>query len=302
MKAKVIALTNLKGGIGKTSDNDLLAVVASQFLGKKVLLIDVDQQANSTQNMSRTYKVTEYPMSFTKAVQLNDWKAAIVSLSDNLDFIAGSRGTHDLNEWIIDNSKTIKDRYLFFREQIELLQPNYDYIMFDMSPSSDTSVDAVIASCDYIVPIQELKRFALDGTKLLIEDYLMKMITAYPDDIHFQVAGILPALLVPSKATQQRNMMEIAEKYGEENIFNIIINRHDRIEIYGEFGIQLNDYHDRYLWLKFADIFTELEERIELFETVGDIVNYSYTPKYTDGLKSTKLGKELKTDGINTKQ
>ena len=60
-KGKVIVFTNLKGGVGKTSDTDIISLVSSQLFKKRVLLIDVDMQANSTQNMSRTFGIKKYP-------------------------------------------------------------------------------------------------------------------------------------------------------------------------------------------------------------------------------------------------
>lgn len=115
---KIIVLTNLKGGVGKTTDTDMMAIVAAKksLFNKKVLLIDVDLQANTTSNMTRTFGTVEYPQSFTKAVQSGTLNQAIYHLTDNLDLIPGSQGTHDLNEWILDNSKTKRSRYMFLKK------------------------------------------------------------------------------------------------------------------------------------------------------------------------------------------
>ncbi|MGU9560571.1 AAA family ATPase, partial [Lactiplantibacillus pentosus] len=81
-------------------------------------------------------------------------KKAIQPLSPNLDFIAGSAGTHNLNEWILDHSKNKKERYLFFTSLINEIKDNYDYIFFDVAPSTDNAVDAIMMCCDYIIPVQ----------------------------------------------------------------------------------------------------------------------------------------------------
>ena len=62
-KGRVVVLTNLKGGVGKTTDTDLLAIVASKpaLFNQKVLLIDVDLQANTTNNIKRTFNVNQIP-------------------------------------------------------------------------------------------------------------------------------------------------------------------------------------------------------------------------------------------------
>lgn len=301
---KVIVMTNLKGGVGKTTDTNMLAMVASQLFNKKCLLIDVDLQANSSQNISRTFNITEFPQSFTKAVQSGTLKDAIISLSNNLDFIAGSAGSHDLNEWIIDHSKTKRDRYLFLKNMVDEIKDNYDYIFFDVAPSTDNTVDAIVMVSDYIIPVQEVKRFSMDGTAMLISNYLAPMLQAFPDDAHFQVAGVLPAIFEVRKSKQRKNYEETVAKYGSENVFNTIIKYHERLDTFGETGITLNDYEDRKIWALFSDLFSELEDRIKSFEDTGDINNFDYVLQYYDINRNRILpkGKEVPINGIVTNQ
>jgi len=300
---KVVVLTNLKGGVGKTTDTDMMAIVSSQIFNKRILLIDVDLQANSTQNISRTFGITKYPQSFTKAVESGTLKNAIIHLSDNLDFIAGSLGTHDLNEWIIDHSKNKKERYLFLKGMVDEIKNDYDYIFFDVAPSGDNSVDSIMMVTDYIIPVQEAKRFSMDGTSALIEGYLTPILENFPDDAHFQIAGILLAILNNRKKKQKLNAEETIEEYGRENVFMTLLKYHDRLETFGETGIALSDYHDRKIWSIFCDFFCELEGRIKYFEETGDFTGFKYEFKYFDMLnnKTLKLGKEIKLNGIITK-
>lgn len=299
---KVIVLTNLKGGVGKTTDTDMMAIVAAKksLFNKKVLLIDVDLQANTTSNMTRTFGTVEYPQSFTKAVQSGTLTKAIYHLTNNLDLIPGSQGTHDLNEWILDNSKTKRLRYMFLKKMIDEIKDHYDYIFFDVAPSTDNSVDAITMTSDYIVAVQEVKRFSMDGTSMLIDTYLQPMLNAFPDDAHFQVAGILPTMFQTKRKNQLENYQKTVDIYGKDNVFSTIIKRHDRLEGFGEQGISLNDYEDRRMFALFADLFTELEKRIDSFEKYGDIVDFSYTQKYYDPLtnKTLLLGKEIIPNGL----
>lgn len=299
--AYVIVFTNLKGGVGKTSDTDMIALVASQIFQKKTLLIDVDLQANSTQNMSRTFKNVEYPQSFTNAVMKGTLKNAIQSLSPNLDFIAGSAGTHNLNEWILDHSTNKKDRYLFFKNLIDEIKDNYDYIFFDVAPSTDNTVDAIMMCCDYIIPVQEVKRFSMDGTASLISNYLTPMINAFPDEAHFQVAGVLPAIFQNRKQQQQINYEETVKRYGRDNVFYTVIKKLERLDRFGEHGITLNDYQDRKIWAIFADLLLELEERIKSFEMTGDVIDFKFTSQYYDIENNKELAKSkgIELNGID---
>lgn len=299
-KGKVIVFTNLKGGVGKTSDTDIISLVSSQLFKKRVLLIDVDMQANSTQNMSRTFGIKKYPQSFIKAIQNKNLHNAIIHLSPTLDFIAGSSSAHDLNDWILDHSNSRKERYLFFKDMVEPLKNDYDYIFFDVAPSTDNTVDAIMMCTDYIVAVQEVKRFSMDGTEMLINDYLSPMLNAFPEEANFQVAGILPAILQNRRKQQIENYYETINHFGRENVFNTIIKHHDRIEGWGETGIALKQVADIKIWALFADLFCELEKRIEKFEKTGDITNFTYTPRYYDEMNNEllPLGKEIKRSGI----
>ncbi|WP_436696785.1 ParA family protein [Lactiplantibacillus plantarum] len=129
-KGRVVVLTNLKGGVGKTTDTDLLAIVASKpaLFNQKVLLIDVDLQANTTNNIKRTFNVNQFPQSFVKAAQTGTLKNAIMPLTENLDIIAGSIAEHELVDSIIDNSKNKRERYFYFKKMVDEIRPKYDYI------------------------------------------------------------------------------------------------------------------------------------------------------------------------------
>lgn len=75
-----------------------------------------------------------------------------------------------------------------------------------------------------------------------------------------------------------------------------------RLEDYPEYGISVVDYHDRKIFALFADVFCEIEERIELFEASGDIPeDYRYRPKYLNGNKLTPLSRNLDLSAYESK-
>lgn len=72
----------------------------------------------------------------------------------------------------------------------------------------------------------------------------------------------------------------------------LLFKNHARLEWYPRIGFQFQDYHDKND-CSFADIFCELEERITLYKSNGDIQDYFYTPRYILDGKLTSLGKEI---------
>ncbi|WP_233995417.1 AAA family ATPase [Levilactobacillus brevis] len=171
------SLNKYESGVGKTTDTDLLAITASKpsLFNQKVLLIDVDLQANTTSNVKRTFNQRHFPQSFVKAVQSGTLKNAIFPLTKNLDFIAGSIAEHELTDTIIDNSKS-KRRYLYLTKMVDEIKYDYDYIFFDVAPSTDTVVDAIIMASDYIIAVQEVRKMAMEGTSNFIGKYLQPML------------------------------------------------------------------------------------------------------------------------------
>lgn len=300
-KGRVIMLTARKGGVGKTTNNDLLAVVSSQIFEKKVLLIDYDQQRNTTSNIGSTYQVTEFSRSMASAIKKGDWKSGITQVSPNLFLMAGSPGSEELNEYLAQKYKDRRNRHLAFIKPLEELRKEFDYIFIDCPPSTDNVVRAFLTAADYIIPMQELKRYAMEGTEDFINQVLIPIVTNF-EESNLQIIGILPVLFSVRRKTQQSNYQLTIDKYGEHNIFKSIVKGSDRLEAYGEDGIQLNDYVDRRWWAIFADIFVEMEERIKYYEDHGDIDGFNYIPQYADSManKILEKGKEIELNGIIT--
>ena len=301
-KGKVIIMTNMKGGIGKTTDNDLLAIVGSQLFNKKILLVDYDQQRNTTSNITSTFQITNYNNSLSYAIENHKWLGSTTKLSDFLDFIAGSFSSKGLVDWLNEQFPQGQKRDFAFKKTFEELKNVYDYVFIDCPPSADNLVQSFITTCDYIVQLQELKRFAMEGTQTFTDEVLLKLIETYKETVHFQIIGILPVLFSSRMRTQNKNLNILKERYGESNVFSTIIKGSDRLEAYGEDGIRLKDYCDRRIWSIFADIFCELEERIEYYEATGDTEGFTYTPQFADSLKNRTLakGKEIEINGIAT--
>lgn len=298
---KVVMLTARKGGTGKTTDNDLLSVVASQIFNKKILLIDYDQQRNTTSNISSTFNITEFDRSISSAIMSGDWESGITKISSNLSLMAGSPSSERLNDYLAEKYTNIRERHLAFMKPLKKLRETYDYIFIDCPPSTDNVVRAFLTSADYIIPMQELKRYAMEGTEDFINEVLIPIVSNF-EESNLQIIGILPVLFSVRRSTQHLNYQKTVEKYGKDNIFKSIVKGSDRLELYGETGIQLNDYVDRRWWAIFADIFTEMEERIQYYEKHGDIVGFTYKPQYADSMANKILpkGKEIKLDGIIT--
>lgn len=302
----VITYAQQKGGVGKTTNSYMEAMVASFVFQKKVLYIDVDAQMDGTTILGKTFRKEEFPNSFLKCViELGDLSKGIYKLHDNLDIIPGQTDMREfiplLTEKFPDksNPQHIIDRTFYVSTLLEKVKYNYDYVIIDTPPGIDLKVDNLMVASDYIVLIQETQQLAFEASQKIIASQIQTLVDDFGPLVKTQIAGILTVLLQPKRPLHKSIMEKTIATFGEENIFQTTVNNHARLEWYPVHGVLFQDHHDKKMFALYSDIFCELEERIHLYETVGDVKGYKYQPKYIVNNKMTKLGKGIVVDGLN---
>jgi len=146
-KARVICLSNHKGGVGKTCSTSNISAGLAQK-GLKVLMIDLDPQANLTLCFGiKDAKYGIYEV-LTENIPVTD---AIYTLYQNLDIIPSSL---DLAGAEIELSSEA-GREIILKEIIEVLSDKYDYIFIDCSPSIGLlTTNALTAADEVLIPLQ----------------------------------------------------------------------------------------------------------------------------------------------------
>ncbi|MDA1974287.1 ParA superfamily DNA segregation protein PrgP [Bacillus cereus] len=301
-KGYVIINAQQKGGVGKTTDSCMESLVASLIFNKKVLFIDTDLQGNGTTFLAKSFNITEMQKTLMKCLEDGDLSEGIVQLHENLDMIPCGYDMRKYADFLIETFNTVEDRTFYLSRLLEKIKYNYDYIFIDIPPSTDLKVDNAMVASDYIIVVQETQQFSYEGSQRLIFEYIQTLVDDFGSLVKMQVAGVLPVLLQQKRALHKEIVKSTIATFGEENVFTTIINNHARLEWYPRIGLQFEDHHDKRMLALFCDIFCELEERIHLFETEGDIEpGYRYTQKYFVENKLTKLGKGIDISGFNQK-
>ena len=162
-KCKVIAITNQKGGVGKTTTTFNLGVALAKQ-GKKVLIVDVDPQSNLTTYAS-WYNEDElkYTLSDLMEQSMNDetikTQESILHHKENIDLIPSS-----LNLSALETSLAYAmSREYTLRNCLSVIKDNYDYILLDCQPSLGMLTINALASADSVlIPVQS-QYFALRG-------------------------------------------------------------------------------------------------------------------------------------------
>ncbi len=156
--ARIISLCNQKGGVGKSTSSQNLAVFLAA-LGKKVLLVDVDPQANVTSGMGvnprkiekGVYDVLIRKLPAEDAVQ----KTGVL----NVDLLPATSALAGAAIELVD----IKNREYKLKEALEPIRRKYDFMVIDSPPSLGLlSINALTASQKTIIPVQ-CEYYALEG-------------------------------------------------------------------------------------------------------------------------------------------
>lgn len=156
--SRVISLCNQKGGTGKTTTSANLAVFLAA-LGKRVLLVDMDPQANTTSgigiNQRKLDKSIYHALIGKVAAESVIKKTPIFSV----DILPSSPALAGAGIELVD----VKNREYKLKEVLEPLRKKYDFIIIDAPPSLDLlTINALTASQKTIIPVQ-CEYYALEG-------------------------------------------------------------------------------------------------------------------------------------------
>ncbi|UOF91748.1 AAA family ATPase [Fodinisporobacter ferrooxydans] len=218
--ARVIAVANQKGGVGKTTTSvNLGASLAS--LGKRVLLIDIDPQGNTTSGIG-VNKADVHHCIYD--VIINDVPASDAVLATEIDTLKILPATIQLAGAEIELVPTIS-REVRLRKAIQPLKQYFDFILIDCPPSLGLlTVNALTASDSVMIPIQ-CEYYALEGLSQLLNT--IRLVQKHLNTA-LEIEGVLLTML-DARTNLGIQVIEDVKKYFREKVYQTVIPRNVRL-------------------------------------------------------------------------
>ena len=243
---KIIAIANQKGGVGKTTTSiNLSACVAKR--GKRVLLIDIDPQGNSSSGMGidrESISKTSYDV----LVEGTPAKEAI--LETKMPGMYLIPATIDLvGAELILVSQVAREQRL--KEALEKIKDEYDYIFMDCPPSLGLiTLNALCAADRILVPIQ-CEYYALEGLTQLMNTVKIVRKSLNPS---LTVEGVVMTMF-DGRTNLSIQVVEEVKKFFRNKVYNTVIPRNVRLGEAPSFGLPVIMYDEKCLG---SEAYTEL--------------------------------------------
>lgn len=232
--SKIIAITNQKGGVGKTTTSVNLAAALAK-MNYKVLLVDIDPQANATQGIGidRDYVELSTYHVLTEEVGLD--KVILHSYINNLDVVPGEI---DLAGVDLELANVKKGRETRLRDALNKAKNQYDFIFIDCPPALGLLTTNALTSCDSVLIPVQCEYYALEGLTQLLNTIKL---TQSHFNRKLSIEGLLLTML-----DQRTNLgLEVSQevrKYFGEKVYKTVIPRNIKLSEAPSAGISIFDY------------------------------------------------------------
>jgi chromosome partitioning protein; transcriptional regulator len=217
--ARVIAVTNQKGGVGKTTTSINVAYFLSK-MGKRTLIIDFDPQGNATSGLGIDKQ--ELGATMAEVIMRQIRLAKVVLPTEYKDLYLAPSTSHLANTEV--ELAQADGRFARLREALNGVI-DYDYIIIDSPPSlSLLTVNGLVAADYVLLPVQA-EFYALEGLGQLLES--MKLIRKGLNP-SLKLLGVLPTMM-DSRTTLSSQVYDEIKKYFPDKIFKTTIPRNIRL-------------------------------------------------------------------------
>lgn len=246
----MIALANQKGGVGKTTSSVNLSSSLA-FLGKKVLLVDIDPQGNASSGVGVNKGEIEHCI---YDVLVDDVAIQDVLQKTDLDNLNVIPATIQLAGAEVELVPAIS-REIRLKKAIDSIRDDYDYVIIDCPPSLGLlTLNALTAADSVLIPVQ-CEYYALEGLSELLNT--IRIVQKHLNE-DLQIEGVLLTML-DARTNLGIQVIEEVKKYFQNKVFNTIIPRNVRLSEAPSHGKPILLYDAK---SKGAEVYLELAKEV----------------------------------------
>ena len=248
--ARIISVANQKGGVGKTTTTVNLGASLA-FVGKKVLLVDIDAQGNATSGVGIRKPDVEQDIYDVLVNETPIVEAILPSSRENLDIVPA---TIQLAGAEIELTSMMA-RESRLKSALNEIKEQYDYIFIDCPPSlGHLTINAFTASDSILIPVQ-CEYYALEGLSQLLNTVRLVQKHFNPE---LEIEGVL-LTMYDARTNLGAEVVEEVRRYFQEKVYETIIPRNIRLSEAPSHGLSIIDYGPR---SKGAEVYQTLAKEV----------------------------------------
>ena len=228
--ARIIAFSNQKGGVGKTTSCVNLSAYLAQK-GYKCLLVDLDPQGNATSGLGFSKSEVKHSVYSVMSGDVAIGEAVVKTCVDGLELLPSNIDLAGAEVELV----YVKDREKVLKSVLEKARDSYDFITIDCPPSLGLLTINALASADaVIIPIQS-EYYALEGLSQLMNT--IKLVVKHLNP-NLKIEGVV-LTMNDNRAIISRQISEEIRKFFGKRVYDTVIPRNIRLSEAPSHGVPI---------------------------------------------------------------